>query len=157
MSVITATSCARKDDARTLDYKVDAFADLEILRYQVPDFENLSLRQKTYIYYLSQAALCGRDILFDQNNAHNLKIRRTLEAVYEHYQGDRTSDEFKALEVYLKRVWFSNGIHHLFRWISSCRRSRRRISSKRLAASTRKNCPCRMARACSRSQTKSCL
>ena len=112
MSVITATSCARKDDARNFDYKVDAFADLEILRYQVPDFENLSLRQKTYIYYLSQAALCGRDILFDQNNAHNLKIRRTLEAVYEHYQGDRTSDEFKALEVYLKRVWFSNGIHH---------------------------------------------
>lgn len=93
-------------------YRVEQFADLEILRYQVPGFEELSLKQRTLLYYLSQAALEGRDILFDQNGKYNLRIRRTLEAVYENYKGDRTNSEFKALEVYLKRVWFSNGIHH---------------------------------------------
>lgn len=93
-------------------YHVDQFADLEILRYRVPDFESLSLQQKQLVYYLTEAALRGRDILFDQNCKHNLCIRRTLEAVYENYEGDKESEDFKKLELYLKRVWFSNGIHH---------------------------------------------
>jgi len=93
-------------------YHVDQFADLEILRYRVPDFESLTLQQKELVYYLTEAALRGRDILFDQNCKHNLCIRRTLEAVYTNYKGDKESEEFKKLELYLKRVWFSNGIHH---------------------------------------------
>ena len=93
-------------------YEVDAFADLQILRYKVPEFESLSLEQKEMIYYLSQAAIEGRDILFDQNNKYNLAIRRTLEAIYENYKGDKTTNDYKEFEVYLKRVWFSNGIHH---------------------------------------------
>lgn len=96
----------------SFSYTVEQFADLQILRYRVPGFEQLSLRQKRLIYYLSQAALVGRDILFDQNGKYNLQIRRLLEAVYTHFKGDRTSEPFRALEVYLKRVWFSNGIHH---------------------------------------------
>lgn len=91
---------------------VDKFADLEILRYQVPGFESLSLRQKQLLYHLSEAALMGRDILFDQNGRYNLAIRRTLEVIYTDYTGDRENPEFKALETYLKRVWFSSGIHH---------------------------------------------
>ena len=93
-------------------YSVEQFADLQILRYRVNGFESLSLNQKKLIYYLSEAALNGRDILFDQNGKLNLKIRRMLEAVYVNYDGDRTDTEFQALEVYLKRVWFSSGIHH---------------------------------------------
>lgn len=96
----------------SFSYTVEQFADLQILRYRVPGFEQLSLRQKQLIYYLSQAALEGRNILFDQNGKYNLQIRRLLEAVYTHFEGDRTSEPFRALEVYLKRVWFSNGIHH---------------------------------------------
>lgn len=96
----------------SFSYTVEQFADLQILRYRVPGFEQLSLRQKQLIYYLSQAALEGRDILFDQNGKYNLQIRRLLEAIYTHFEGDRTSEPFRALEVYLKRVWFSNGIHH---------------------------------------------
>ncbi len=96
----------------SFSYTVEQFADLQILRYRVPGFEQLSLRQKQLIYYLSQAALEGRDILFDQNGKYNLQIRRLLEAVYTYFEGDRTSEPFRALEVYLKRVWFSNGIHH---------------------------------------------
>lgn len=93
-------------------YSVEQFADLQILRYRVNGFETLSLNQKKLIYYLSEAALNGRDILFDQNGKLNLKIRRMLEAVYVNYDGDRTDAEFLALEVYLKRIWFSSGIHH---------------------------------------------
>ena len=93
-------------------YSVEQFADLQILRYSVNGFESLSLNQKKLIYYLSEAALNGRDILFDQNGKLNLKIRRMLEAVYVNYDGDRTDAEFLALEVYLKRIWFSSGIHH---------------------------------------------
>lgn len=93
-------------------YSVEQFADLQILRYRVNGFESLSLNQKKLIYYLSEAALNGRDILFDQNGKLNLKIRRMLEAVYVNYDGDRTDAEFLALEVYLKRIWFSSGIHH---------------------------------------------
>ena len=96
----------------TFHYTVEQFADLQILRYRVPGFERLSLRQKMLVYYLSQAALEGRDILFDQNGKYNLQIRKLLEAVYIHYQGDRTTEDFQQFEIYLKRIWFSNGIHH---------------------------------------------
>lgn len=99
-------------EKETFSYTVEQFADLQILRYRVPKFETLDLRRKQLIYYLSQAALEGRDILFDQNGKYNLQIRRLLEAVYLYYKGDRTTNEFLALEVYLKRIWFSNGIHH---------------------------------------------
>ena len=96
----------------SFNYSVDKFADVQILRYRVPDFEKLTLKQKEMIYYLSQAAIEGRDILYDQNNKHNLSIRRTLEAVYENYKGDRNAEPFKQLITYLKRVWMANGIHH---------------------------------------------
>ena len=99
-------------EADKFDYTVEQFADLQILRYRVPGFENLSLQQKELVYYLTEAALQGRDILFDQNGKYNLRIRRTLEAVYKGYTGDKNAPDFKAMEVYLKRVWFSNGIHH---------------------------------------------
>ena len=98
--------------ADKFDYTVEQFADLQILRYRVPGFEELSLAQKKLVYYLTEAALQGRDILFDQNGKYNLRIRRALEAIYTGYKGDRTASDFQALEVYLKRVWFSNGIHH---------------------------------------------
>lgn len=94
------------------NYVVDQFADLQILRYQVPGFESLLLKQKQLLYHLSEAALMGRDILFDQNCRYNLPIRRVLEALYKGYKGDREDVRFIALETYLKRVWFSNGIHH---------------------------------------------
>ena len=97
---------------KEFSYIVDQFADLQILRYQVPGFENLSLRQKQLLYHLSEAALMGRDILFDQNGRHNLVIRRTLEAVYQYGTVDKSSADYQAFEVYLKRVWFANGIHH---------------------------------------------
>ncbi len=93
------------------EYKVDQFADIQILRYRVPDFDSLSLQQKELIYYLSQAALEGRDIIYDQNNKHNLAIRKTLEALYQNLS-DKKSDNFQLLEEYLKRVWMANGIHH---------------------------------------------
>lgn len=94
------------------NYVVDQFADLQILRYQVPGFESLLLKQKQLLYHLSEAALMGRDILFDQNCRYNLPIRRVLEALYKGYKGNREEGRFIALETYLKRVWFSNGIHH---------------------------------------------
>ncbi len=93
-------------------YQTEQFADAKILRYQVPGFEALTLKQKELIYYLSQAALCGRDITYDQNYKSNLLIRTTLEAIYREYMGDRKSADFKKFMVYLKRVWFCNGIHH---------------------------------------------
>lgn len=93
-------------------FLLEQFADLKIMRYQVPGFDELTLQQKELVYYLSQAALAGRDILFDQNYKYNLAIRRTLENIAENYKGNRESDEFKKFMVYTKRVWFSNGIHH---------------------------------------------
>ena len=90
----------------------ERFADIQMLRYELKDFENLSLTQKIYIYCLSKATLLGRDITFDQQGKYNLRIRKTLEAVYLHYEGNRESEDFKAFEVYLKRVWFASGIHH---------------------------------------------
>lgn len=94
------------------DYKVEKFADLQILRYNVPGFAELPIQQKKLVYYLTQAALSGRDILFDQNGKYNLRIRRALEAIYTNPNEDKGSENFKALELYLKRVWFSSGIHH---------------------------------------------
>ena len=90
----------------------ERFADIQMLRYELKGFENLSLTQKIYIYCLSKATLLGRDITFDQQGKYNLRIRKTLEAVYHHYEGNRESEDFKAFEVYLKRVWFASGIHH---------------------------------------------
>ena len=113
-ALLTACSGSKTTTAEAdkFDYTVEQFADLQILRYRVPGFENLSLQQKELVYYLTEAALQGRDILFDQNGKYNLRIRRTLEAVYTGYKGDINTPDFKAMEVYLKRVWFSNGIHH---------------------------------------------
>ena len=114
LSLLTACGGTRKTtaEAEKFDYTVEQFADLQILRYRVPGFEDLSLKQKELVYYLTEAALQGRDVLFDQNGKYNLTIRRMLEAVYTGYKGDRSTPDFKAMEVYLKRVWFSNGIHH---------------------------------------------
>lgn len=119
MATTFVSSCSTQEgkegavtETGTFDYHVDKFADLEILRYQVPGFESLTLKQKELIYYLSQAALEGRDILYDQNNKYNLAIRRTLETIYLYYAESRNTDDFQNMMVYLKRVWFSNGIHH---------------------------------------------
>ena len=97
---------------KKFEYSNERFADLQMLRYKVEGFENLTLKQKTFIYYLQEAALYGRDILFDQNGKYNLRIRKMLEDLYVNYSGDKESKNFKAMEEYLKRVWFSNGIHH---------------------------------------------
>ena len=115
MGTLLMTGCGSnnqgpKEDA--FDYTVEQFADLQLLRYKVHGFEELPLEQKKLVYYLSEAALQGRDILFDQNGKYNLIIRKMLETVYTDYQGDRTDANFLAMETYLKRVWFSNGIHH---------------------------------------------
>lgn len=114
LSLLTACGGNPKTtaEAEKFDYTVEQFADLQILRYRVPGFEDLSLKQKELVYYLTEAALQGRDILFDQNGKYNLTIRRMLEAVYTGYKGDKNTPDFKAMEVYLKRVWYSNGIHH---------------------------------------------
>lgn len=121
--LLFANACneVKKKDAET-EYKAkpvfnlyddpNRFADVEMLRYEVSGFENLSLKQKQLVYFLSEAALCGRDIIYDQNNKHNLRLRKTLEELYLNYSGDRKNDEFRRFEVYLKRFWMSNGIHH---------------------------------------------
>ena len=96
----------------SFEYTVDKFADIEILRYQVPGFNDLSLKQKELIYYLSEAALEGRDILYDQHNKYNLTIRRVLEEIYKNYSGDKSSNDYKKFETYLKQIWMANGIHH---------------------------------------------
>ena len=106
---ITLSACQKQ---QTFNYTVDKFYDLEILRYQVPEFDSLTLQQKTLVYHLTEAALHGRDILYDQNGRYNLRIRRALEALYTQYKGDKKSEEFLNFEKYLKRVWFANGIHH---------------------------------------------
>jgi dipeptidyl-peptidase-3 len=99
-------------NTKAFKWITEQFADAKILRYKVPGFDTLSLKQKELIYYLSQATLSGRDITYDQNYKYNLLIRKTLEAIYTDYQGDRSSNDFKNFTVYLKRIWFSNGIHH---------------------------------------------
>jgi dipeptidyl-peptidase-3 len=98
--------------ATEFNWQIDQFADLQILRYQVPGFEALTARQKELVYYLGEAALCGRDIIFDQNYKHNLKVLRTLDAIVQGYKGDREDPRWAAFMTYVKRVWFSNGIHH---------------------------------------------
>ena len=100
------------DNEDDFQYLTEQFADLKMIRYKVPGFENLDLRQKKLIYFLSQASLSGRDIIFDQNYRHNLRVRRTLEAIVANYPGDRDTEDFKAFMEYTKRVWFSGGIHH---------------------------------------------
>ena len=97
---------------KNFNYHVDRFADIEVLRYEVPEFDRISLQQKTMLYYLAQAAQMGRDIIWDQNGKYNLQIRQLLENIYSNYKGDRESKDFKAFEKYLKQVWFGNGIHH---------------------------------------------
>ncbi len=97
---------------KNFNYHVDRFADIEVLRYEVPEFDRLTPRQRTMVYYLTQAAQMGRDIIWDQNGRYNLQIRQLLERIYQNYEGDRESADFKAFEKYLKQVWFGNGIHH---------------------------------------------
>ncbi len=109
---LTLSSTAMATENPKFDYVVDSFADIEVLRYKVPEFENLSLNQKKLIYYLTEAALSGRDILWDQNGRYNLELRTLLEDIYTNYTGDKNSVEFKAFEKYLKQLWFANGIHH---------------------------------------------
>jgi dipeptidyl-peptidase-3 len=113
MAGLGLNGCKEKPKVEnTFKWKVDQFADLKVMRYQVPAFDSLTVRQKELVYYLSQAALCGRDIFWDQNFKYNLAIRRTLEAIYKGYTGDRNISDWEQFMVYLKRVWFSNGIHH---------------------------------------------
>jgi len=113
---IAACACnsqkEKMDNSADFDYTADRFADIEVLNYQVPGFESLSLDQKLLVYYLQEAALWGRDILWDQNCSVNLKLRPVLEQIYATYDGDKESADFKAFETYLKQVWFGNGIHH---------------------------------------------
>ena len=97
---------------QTFNYTDEKFADLQLLRYRLPGFDALSLEQKKYIYYLSKAALSGRDITTDQFGAYNIRIRKLLEAIFVGYKGNRDSVEFQNLVIYLKRLWFSNGIYH---------------------------------------------
>lgn len=109
-SMISLNAAAVVD--KNFDYHVDRFADIEVLRYEVPEFDRLSLDQKKMVYYLSQAAQYGRDIIWDQNGKYNLQIRKLLENIYTGFKGDKDSKDFKAFEKYLKQVWFGNGIHH---------------------------------------------
>lgn len=112
MIAISIMSCDNKHQTDEFDYTADRFADVEVLRYKVPEFESLSAKQKALIYYLSEAAITGRDILWDQNGKYNLRIRQLVEKAYTNFNGDKNSTEFKALEKYLKQIWFANGIHH---------------------------------------------
>ena len=112
VAVVLGTAITGKAGATEFNYKVDRFADIEVLRYKVTDFEKLSLRQKTLVYYLTEAALYGRDILTDQNGKYNLAIRTALEAIYKNYKGDVNIPDYKNFLTYLKQVWFANGIYH---------------------------------------------
>lgn len=111
VAVASSVFCMAQNN-NNFNYNVDRFADIEVLRYQVPGFNNLSLNQKKLVYYLTEAALQGRDILFDQNCKYNLVIRQTLEQIYGNYSGDKSSQDYKGFLQYLKQVWFANGIHH---------------------------------------------
>lgn len=112
MAAAVTTQSAMAKDNSDFNYVVDRFADIEVLRYKVPDFEKLTPRQKALVYYLTEAAIAGRDILWDQNGKYNLPIRQLIENVYTNYSGNRESRQYKALEKYLKQIWFGNGIHH---------------------------------------------
>ncbi|WP_100612511.1 dipeptidyl-peptidase 3 family protein [Confluentibacter lentus] len=123
LATIILVACGRDKSEKTneevtavndtvFEYKVDEFADVKVLRYRIPDWEKLTLKEQKLVYYLTQAGLSGRDIMWDQNYRHNLTIRKALESVYNNYTGDKSTADWKTFEVYLKRVWFSNGIHH---------------------------------------------
>ncbi|MEP1487483.1 MAG: dihydrofolate reductase [Algibacter sp.] len=123
LTITVVFSCKNDAEGRKVDpinksediafnYEVEQFADIKILRYQIPGWEMLTLKEQTLVYYLTQAGLAGRDMMWDQNYRHNLKIRKALERIYATYNGDKTSTNWKSFETYLKRVWFSNGIHH---------------------------------------------
>ena len=116
MSALVAgmTACGEKTrtSEKVNDWVIDRFDDIKVLRYEVPGFEALTLQEKMLVYYLNEAALCGRDILFDQNFKYNLPVRRTLEAIYADFPGDRSTPQWAAFEKYLKKVWFANGVHH---------------------------------------------
>ncbi|GGZ77042.1 dipeptidyl-peptidase 3 family protein [Algibacter mikhailovii] len=108
----TSEVATAKEETEAFDYNVEQFADIKVLRYQIPGWENLTLKEQKLVYYLTQAGLSGRDIMWDQNYRHNLTIRKALEHVYTNYSGDKSTEAWNAFVVYLKRVWFSNGIHH---------------------------------------------
>lgn len=106
------TAQVETEENKDFDYSVEQFADIKVLRYQIPGWEKLSLKEQKLVYYLTQAGLEGRDIIWDQNYRHNLTIRKALENVYQNYEGDKSSTDWNNFETYLKRIWFSNGIHH---------------------------------------------
>jgi dipeptidyl-peptidase-3 len=109
---ITKTDVLKKSKNDTFEYVVEQFADIKVLRYQIPGWENLTLKEQKLVYYLTQAGYSGRDITYDQHYKNNLKIRKALENIYVNYKGNKTSEDWKNFEIYLKRVWFANGIHH---------------------------------------------
>jgi dipeptidyl-peptidase-3 len=111
-SQVTRTADVSKTKEVPFEYIVDQFADIKVLRYQIPGWENLTLNEQKLVYYLTQAGTSGRDIMWDQHYKYNLKIRKALEQIYQNYKGDKTTGDWKNFEIYLKRVWFSNGIHH---------------------------------------------
>jgi len=116
-SAVVLTSCSKKESEvkkadANFEYEVEDFADIKVLRYQIAGWDKLTLKEQELVYYLTQAGIAGRDIYWDQNYKHNLKIRKALEHIYENYKGDKTAENWKNFEIYLKRVWFSNGIHH---------------------------------------------
>ena len=111
LAAVSLNSCMTQETEK-FDYNVDRFADIQVLRYQVPGFEQLTLNQKIYVYYLTEAAIYGRDILFDQHGKYNLQIRKLLENIYQNYSGDKNSADYAAMVKYMKQVWFANGIHH---------------------------------------------
>lgn len=111
-AVALGAPAASMAESLDFNYKVDRFADIEVLRYKVPDFEQLTIQQKELVYYLTEAALYGRDILTDQNGKYNLAIRTTLENIYKNYDGSKDDADYKGFVLYLKQVWFANGIHH---------------------------------------------
>lgn len=113
LSIITLFSCNNNSEAiKEFNFFAEKFEDIQVLRYQIPGFDELNLNQKKLVYYLTEAGLAGRDIMYDQNYRHNLSIRRALEKIYTNYDGDKRADEWSNFEVYLKRIWFANGIHH---------------------------------------------
>lgn len=112
LATLSSTAMATPETKTDFNYVVDRFADIEVLRYKVPGFENLDLNKKKLIYYLTEAAIAGRDILWDQNGRYNLELRELLENIYKGYKGDRNDQQFKAFEKYLKQVWFGNGVYH---------------------------------------------
>ena len=122
LAVVSLTACnkndkmsiekSRIDSLKNIQFETEQFADVQVLKYDIPGWEKLTLKEKKLVYYLAQAGYSGRDIFWDQNYKYNLKIRTALENVYKNYKGDKNNENWKNFEIYLKRVWFSNGIHH---------------------------------------------